>query len=285
MPRLMRKLSRWTATTLAASAVAMSAHANGKLVATPGVTQVEGSGGGGLVPWAMLSGYASRDEWAGNAFYTRLSVDDLDFSAWGVGVNVRDRLELSLARQSLDVQPLNVSLDMDIVGAKLRLYGDVVYSRWPQVSVGVQHKRLRDKAVPLSVGAADTEGTDAYVAVSKLHLGALAGYNLLWSTALRATKANQLGLLGFGGDRNNDRELMVEASLAVLLNRHLALGLEYRQKPDNLGFAREQDWADLFLAWFPNKRVNVTVAWANLGDVAGLEGQRGIYASLTGYWH
>ena len=33
----------------------------GKLLATGGVSQVEGAGGGGLVPWALISGYESRD--------------------------------------------------------------------------------------------------------------------------------------------------------------------------------------------------------------------------------
>ena len=33
----------------------------GKLLGTPGVSQVEGSAGGGLVPWAQLAGYASED--------------------------------------------------------------------------------------------------------------------------------------------------------------------------------------------------------------------------------
>ena len=44
----------------------------GKLQETAGVTQVEGSGGGGLVPWATLSGYDSRDETASAVFMSRL---------------------------------------------------------------------------------------------------------------------------------------------------------------------------------------------------------------------
>ncbi|MBD3634096.1 MAG: DUF3034 family protein, partial [Methylophaga sp.] len=33
--------------------------ADGKLIATPGVSQIHGAAGGGLVPWAQLAGYAS----------------------------------------------------------------------------------------------------------------------------------------------------------------------------------------------------------------------------------
>ena len=38
---------------------ALSMAATGKLLATPGVSQIEVSAGGGLVPWAQLAGYAS----------------------------------------------------------------------------------------------------------------------------------------------------------------------------------------------------------------------------------
>lgn len=59
-------------------------------------------------------------------------------------------------------------------------------------------------------------------------------------------------------------------------------GAEYRHKPDNLGFATENDWWDAFVAWVPDRRVSVTAAWTDLGDIAGLEDQRGLYLSLQG---
>ena len=52
------------------------------------------------------------------------------------------------------------------------------------------------------------------------------------------------------------------------------------QKPDNLGFAREDDWTDAFVGWFPNKHVAVVAAYANLGSIATLPRQRGAYLSL-----
>ena len=33
----------------------------GKLTATGGVSQLEGAGGGGLTPWALITGYGTRD--------------------------------------------------------------------------------------------------------------------------------------------------------------------------------------------------------------------------------
>lgn len=44
-----------------------------KLLLTGGLSQVEGSAGGGLVPWAVIGGYGTRDEIGANAFYTRQS--------------------------------------------------------------------------------------------------------------------------------------------------------------------------------------------------------------------
>ena len=99
---------------------------------------------------------------------------------------------------------------------------------------------------------------------------------------VRHSRANQLGLLGFGGDLDNDRAFLFEGSIGILLRRDLVIGYEYRQKPDNLGFADEDDWHDAFLAWFPNKHLSLTGAWVDLGSVGGRSGQDGFYLSLEG---
>lgn len=258
--------------------------ADGKLLATPGVSQVEGSAGGGLVPWAMLAGYASRDEVSASAFATRVSVDDYRLEVWGAAFNWQDRVELSAAHQNFTLKQSGDEIRQNVYGLKVRLYGDVVYSTWPQLSLGLQHKRLKDPAIAEAVGADRTDhDTEFYLAASKLHLGALAGYNLLWNVTLRSSRSNQLGLLGYGGDEESSRELLGEASLAVLLHRQWALGYEYRMKPDNLGFAEEDDWSDFFIAYFPSKSFNVTAAYADLGSIAGEDDQKGLYLSMTGY--
>ena len=260
---------------------------DGRLLATGGASQVEGAAGGGIVPWAVLAGYGTGDQDGGTAFYTRVDTGDYALDAYGVAYTFRNRLELSLARQRLDLGALQRqlalpwnALEQDIFGAKLRLGGDLVYTRMPQVSLGLQHKRLRDGALPLAVGARDDQGTDVYLSASKLFLAGPGGRQLLLNGTLRSTRANQLGLLGHGGDRDNGRTLVFEGSAALLLSPHWAVGLEVRQKPDNLGFAREQAWRDVFVAWFPNKHVAVVGAWAGLGDIATLRDQRGAYLSL-----
>lgn len=258
----------------------------GRLLATGGATQVEGAAGGGLVPWAVLAGYGTREQNGGTAFYTRVDTGDYALDAIGAAWTYRNRLELSVARQRFDLGELQrqlslpwATLQQDIYGAKLRLAGDLVYTRHPQLSLGVQHKRLRDAALPLAIGARDGDGTDVYLSASKLFLDAAGGHQLLLNATLRSTAANQMGLLGHGGDRGH-RSLVWEGSAAVVFDPHWAVGVEYRQKPDHLGFAGEDDWMDGFVAWFPNKHVALVAAWADLGSIAGRDGQQGGYLSL-----
>jgi hypothetical protein len=254
--------------------------ADGKLIATPGVSQIEGAAGGGLVPWAQLAGYASRDEIAVNAFASRGSVDDYSLDVFGAQLNLYDRLELSIAEQEFKVDALNLNIRQRVLGSKLRLYGDIVYSRWPQVSVGLQYKQLDDALVANLLGAEDDSGTDYYIAASKLHLGAIGGLNWLWNVTGRYTEANQIGLLGFGAE-GEGYEWMLEASTAILFGRHLAVGVEYRQKPDNLS-TKEQDWKSAFVAWIPNKTISLTAGYIDLGEIAGSDEQDGLYFSIMG---
>lgn len=256
--------------------------ADGKLIGTAGLTQVEGSGGGGIVPWATISGYDSRDQISASATATQVDVDDFRLVMLAANVSFYDTLEVSIAQQRFEIKGAGVEIKQNILGLKYRVYGDVVYSTWPQVSVGMQYKQLEDSAVASSVGAENSSnGTDFYVAATKVHLGAIAGYNAVWNITARATKANQMGILGFGGVQNNDYELMLEASAGILFSRNIAVGVEYRQKPDNLGLG-EEDWTDYFVSYIPSKDFNLTLAWAKLGSIAGAPGQSGLYFSFNG---
>ncbi len=258
---------------------------DGKLQETAGVTQIEGSAGGGLVPWAVLAGYDSRDETSINVFATQVTFDDYRLNAYGFSTGLFDRIELSLAQQTFDLLNTPHEINQKIFGAKVRLYGDLIYSSWPQVSVGIQYKKLEDELLAGLLGADKTDhGTDFYVSASKAHLGAVLGYNFVWDLTLRATKANQFGLLGYGGSENKDYEIMSEGSAGIFLSRQLVLGIEYRQKPDNITGLAEDDAKDFFVAYIPNKNFNVTVAWVDLGTVAGAGNQSGVYFSLTGYF-
>ncbi|WP_152087145.1 DUF3034 family protein [Pseudoalteromonas sp. A25] len=256
--------------------------ADGKLLATPGVSQVEGSAGGGLVPWAQLAGYASENEWSISSFCSRGSVKNYRLDVCALQGNLFDRVELSYAQQTFDVPALSTRIKQTVSGVKVRLYGDIVYSKWPQLSVGVQHKSLKDGKVAKLLGAHSTRGDDIYLAASKLHLGAINGYNWFWSITTRYSEANQIGLLGFGG-KQADKAWLLEASSAVFLSREVAIGVEFREKPNNLKLG-ETHWKDVFIAWFPNKSFNITAAWLDLGSIAGVDAQMGWYLSITGYF-
>ena len=263
--------------------ISTSLAAGGKLLSTAGVSQIEGAGGGGLVPWATLSGYDSREQISTTAFLSQVNVDDFTLKAFGASVSFYDRIEVSLAEHNFTIDATGLKLKQDIFGIKTRLYGDVIYSPLPQVSLGMQYKTLTDSALVNSLNTNNNaHGADFYLSLTKVNLGVLFGFNTLWNTTLRYTNANQLGLLGFGGPKNNSRELVFEVSAAFLLNRYLSVGAEYRQKPNNLDLV-EDDWHDLFISYSPNKSLSLTLAWLQLGTVAGANSQDGLYMSLVGH--
>jgi hypothetical protein len=253
-----------------------------RIIATGGASEIEGSAGGGIVPWAVINGYGSSGEWAATAMATKVAVDDFTLNVVGASVSYDNQFELSIAKQTFSLDSLGGELGQDILGIKYKLAGELLYSSMPQISVGMQYKKVDDFGLPSAVGAQDDSGLDIYLASSKVILDAIAGRNLLLNATVRATKANQIGLLGFGSVNSNDYQLMLEGSVAVLLRDDLALGYEYRQKPNQLDFAKEDDWQDIFLAWFVNKHFSVTAAYADLGDIAGFEQQKGWYLSVEG---
>jgi len=264
---------------------ALSYEVGSRLRATGGVHQVEGSAGGGLVPWAVIAGYGQRGEVSANAFSTFLSLDNYNFAALGVSVGISDRIELSLAHQQLDIGELGLPIDelsQDSLGIKVRLFNNLIYDSWPQISAGAQFKKNDDFTIPNAVGALDDQDTDYYLSASKLWLSGVDGYPFLLNATARYTKANQIGLLGFGGDLNEDKESLEEVTAALLLSHNVATGAEYRQKPHNFRIADEEDWADVLIAWFPSKHLSVTVAYAELGNIALYDQQQGFYLSVQG---
>lgn len=261
--------------------------ASGKLLLTGGVSQVEGSAGGGLVPWAVIGGYGTGGQIGGSIHDTYVHTQDFALNTYGVAVGVANRVELSLARQTFDTRNAGAQLGLgqgftfnqEIFGVKARVLGDAVLDQdtWiPQVSVGTQFKHNEQGAVVEAIGARSNSGTDFYVSATKL----LLAESTLLNATVRETKANQFGLLGFGGDKSNAYHAEFEGSAAYLVTRKIAVGAEYRTKPDNLGFAREQNAYDAFAAWAPNKYVSLTLAYVSLGDVATFRNQRGVYVSL-----
>ncbi|MEB0104707.1 DUF3034 family protein [Pseudomonas sp. GNP013] len=274
---------------LAALTVQTALADNGRLIATGGASSLEGAAGGGITPWAVLAGYGEQHEWGATAFATTVNLPDYRLDVAGLALAYDNRVELSFARQRFDlgtlVHRLNLPddhLGQDVLGMKVRLFGDVIYDRLPQVSLGLEYKHQNTFDIPRLVGARRDSDVEGYLAASRLLMGAAFGYNVLVNGSLRYSRANETGLLGFGGDRRDRRSLLKEGSVAVLFNPRWAVGVEYREKPDNLSFAGESDWADLFVGYFPNKHVSVVLAYARLGEIATLADQNGTYLSVQG---
>ena len=273
------------AAAIAALAMATPTHAGDRLQWTGAVSEVEGAAGGGLVPWALIGGLGTDAEVGATAFVTYVSTQAFSLRAEGASVGVDNRVEVSAARQRFDAGSVvpGLTLGQDVLGLKVRLAGDAVFDAdtWlPQIAVGAQWKRtLNFDGIPRAVGAASGQDVDLYVAATKLYFAALAGHNVIIDATLRRTRANQFGLLGFGGD-GGGYALTPEFSAAVWLNDDVLLGGEYRRKPNDLNAFRESSAEDVFLAWAPVKNFSVTAAWVDLGPIAGKPAQRGAYLSL-----
>ena len=271
----------------AGAASAAELDTGGKLLLTGGVTSLEGGAGGGLSTWGVIAGNETDSGVGGKVHATYVDMPDYTLRAAGAALGIHDWIELSVARQEFDTGATGAKLGLgkgftfkqDIVGVKVRLLGDAVYEQdsWiPQVAIGAQYKKNNQGGVVRAVGGKDDSGVDYYAAATKL----LLDKSLVLSGAVRLTKANQTGLLGFGGDKNDSYKAQFEGSAGLLLSKRLAVGAEYRTKPSNLGFAREDDWVDLFAAYAINKTVSVTAAYVDLGDIATFKDQRGVYISL-----
>ena len=274
-----------------------NAHAeSGKLLLTGGMSSIDGAAGGGLTPWALTGSHATNRELGGTAYATRVRTRDYALTVAGAALAYDDRFELSVASQDFDTGRTGpalglpgLRLEQDIVGVKLRVFGEAILDSdtgLPQLAVGAEFKHARPAglAPTLATLGAKTRGTDLYASATKLFLA----HGVLANLTLRATKANQNGLLGFGGTAHSSYRVLPEVSIAYLLSRRIAIGAEYRAKPDNLNPSvlgaglKEDAWSDVFIAWGVNKNVSFTLAWVDLGAIVPAvvpQRQRGAYVS------
>lgn len=295
------------AASVALCAATVQAGTN-KLVLTGGVSSVDGAAGGGITPWAVIGTNATAGEVGLSAHVSRAVLRDYSLTTYGAAVGINERVELSLAQQNFDAGPVvgvnglgfavtpGQKIKMDVYGLKVRLVGDAILDSdtWmPQISAGLLHKRTNAGSIDpvlTALGAKDN-GTDLYLSATKLFLAP----GILVNGTLRYTKANQNGLLGFGGALGeNKASLQPEFSVAYLLSKNLAIGAEYRFMPNNLekvgntlpiprGGLREDDWMDVFVAWAPSKNLSLTAAYLDLGRIGPAlvndRKQRGVYLS------
>lgn len=252
--------------------------------ASAAVSEVDGAGGGGIVPWALLSGDAAQNDYGAVASYTFINSDDFTLHSAGAAASFMHRFEVSYARWYLDPPSAlglpTSNIQADVLGAKVKLMD--MSDGLPQVALGVQYKHNAEGTLVKSLGAKSDSGTDFYVAATKVT--SLGGKNVLLNGTLRETKANWMGLVGFGSATDDSYQLQFEGSAGVFVNDQTLVGVEYRSKPDNLksvGLA-EDDIGDVFVAYFPNKTLALVAAYADLGQIttATYTNQRALYLQL-----
>ncbi|WP_374679597.1 DUF3034 family protein [Hydrocarboniphaga effusa] len=230
---------------------------DGKVFLTGGVFTVDGAGGGGAVPWATITGYESRDGINGGVGFTYVRLPNYDINWIGGSVGFYDRFELSYVNVKLTTDLSNVNtvamaadalglagnlgldphgskLQMDTYGAKVRLFGDAVYtsdSFIPQTSLGFLYKNNTTPEFTRTLSADKAKDWEAYLAFTKVFFR----YSTLVNLTVRYSAANQIGLTGFGECNNgrtecdDDKDFRFEFSTAYLLQKNFAIGGEYQQ--------------------------------------------------------
>ncbi|MDT7519897.1 DUF3034 family protein [Rhodoferax sp. TBRC 17660] len=292
----------------AAAACSMAVADTGKLLLTGGVSSIDGAAGGGLTPWATIGTNATAGEMGVSAHLSRAVVTDYQLNTMGIAFAFDERFEVSFAQQEFNASPVTAlnglgfsvqngqRIKMDVLGLKVKVAGDAVLDSdtlMPQIALGVEQKSVNAGSITpvLDFLGAKTSGTDFYVSATKLFLA----NSLLVNGTLRYTNANQNGLVGFGSKApgTNSASWVPEFSLAYLVNKKIAIGAEYRAKPNNLrslgqaanlGEGLQEDaWKDVFIAWAPNKNTSLTLAYLDLGrilpGVTSSRNQSGYYLS------
>jgi len=296
------------------------------------ILTIEGEGGGAIVPWAYTSNAAKDGGigMPAASIWTWVS-DSYTINFWPVAVSIGDRLEFGVAYQNLDISTLKddlrgdsfAALDLALGGGGNRLdtkldnlqmitahakYQFVKESEnWPAMAISVSYKKALDvdelddnltdsvraigggfAAAPKVLkymGVDDDDGFEVNLMATKLWKTKIP---LLTAVNLRYTQANQLGFLGF----SDDWSLNPEFTLAILPEANVAVGVEFRYKPDELrsvndylnanGVAgglrglddysfNEDHFVDFFVAYLPTPNLTIAAGVANIGNVVHRE--------------
>ena len=213
--------------------------------------------------------------------------------AYTVSETIWGRIELGYALNHLDlgdlprdiraatgINTINDSVYMHNFNARLQLLkeGDFKKSWMPALTLGLHYKKNEDTDIIdsrlggafTSIGIEDNDGVDVTLFASKM-IKSLPR-PLMLNAGVRSTKAAQMGLLGFTGER----ETVFEGNFGVLALDNLVIGGEYRQKPDEYDeitglIAEEDDWWDGYITYIANDHLTMSVAYIHFGDLLNHE--------------
>jgi len=237
------------------------------------ITDVDGQAGGGLVPWALLTSGPT-------VAISHLNTQNLGVNIVAANTSFANRVEVSYAHSMLDVTGSGLGSNnidaVDNLGLKVKLndMGDSM----PQFALGMVYKKasgnLVDNVLTPALGI-NSSSTDVYAVASKIvNVG---GKNVLLNGVLRATKANQMGLLGFGGGSTAGAKtgysIEPELSVEMFAADNVVFGAEYRAQPSNSvagteGVLHQNSAYDLNVVYVANKNLALTAAYVGLGQVA-----------------
>ena len=200
-----------------------------------------------------------------------------------------DRLELGYGYDRLDTGDLpldiykatKISIDEQNVSlhnfnARLALLKEGEFNQpWlPAVTFGVDYKVNSDESnlnrelggLLKEIGVTHDTGVDYTLYASKLFKDL--PRPVLVNAGVRATKAAQLGLLGF----TDEYTYHAEGNIDVFLTDKLILAAEYRGKPAQFTpvpglIAKEDDWWTIDLAYVVTNHFTVAVGYGHFGDV------------------
>jgi hypothetical protein len=195
----------------------------------------------------------------------------------GYGYNRLDIGDLGsdiMAATTIDIREDTVEMHNFNARVNLAKEGDFGQSWMPAVTLGVHYKwnatvddiDRRLLGTLDSIGIEDDDGIDVTLYASKML--SFSSRPLMVNLGLRSTEAAQIGLLGF----TDDRKVVVEGNLGLLILDNLVVGGEYRQKPDEYtpipGLVEEEDdWWSAFITYVANDHLTASFAYAHLGDV------------------
>jgi hypothetical protein len=253
---------------------------------------IEGIGGVGLTEMAYLVNPSVGDNWLGlpSASVTHVQAKYKNAEIFSVTETLFKRLELGYSFDDVglgdfdktvkDKLGANLSSDwvqMHTFNARLALLNEGEFGQnWlPAVTAGVHYKYNatinelnNDLGGALKgLGVKDNQGEDFTLTATKLFKTALPR-PVFVSGTVRETDAAEIGWLGF----THRYETVFEGNVGVFATDNLVFAAEYRQKPNDLKTVPgvldpESDWWTIAASYILNNHTNISVAYANLGNM------------------
>ena len=270
---------------------------------------IEGAGGGGLNPWALIANGSTKHIVTPSVFGTFGTTPHYDLYSVGANLSISKYAEVYYAHQYMGLPesmtnalnfgvnppssykgspflPSNVtdlnSVEQDIIGGKLQVYpGSGLI---PAVAVGMNY-HMTSAPLPLAM-TAHANGADYYVTGTGIY--PLFNSHIILNADVYITRSNYLGLLGQGGMGHRNYTAQGGASVGYFVAKDVVVGAEWRSFPgNNLAAAqaylqqkmsdpgvnlKQSDWYDGFVAYMPNPKFSVVGAILDLGNMANLPG-------------